>query len=144
MAAAQAGSVFPDLDMLYFHLVDERRTHHHLYITHWPLFWLACGVVILPALRWLRPSYLFPAAAFFVAVMLHMVLDSVAAPLHWLMPFDGTAIELVTVPAVYSNWIWSFVLHWTFGLEIAICLAALWIALRRRKRQPPLEFSGNL
>jgi inner membrane protein len=44
MAAAMLGSVFPDIDMLYFHFVDGRQTHHHAYITHWPLFWAVAGL----------------------------------------------------------------------------------------------------
>lgn len=43
MAAAMLGSVVPDLDMVYFHFVDGGRTHHHAYVTHWPLFWAAVG-----------------------------------------------------------------------------------------------------
>ena len=125
MAAALFGSVAPDFDMLYFYLFDGRRTHHHTYFTHWPLFWLAIFAVLLLASR-RSPKVQVPvAAAFSAGTMLHMVLDSIAAPMHWLMPFDDHMIELVTIPAAYANWIWSFVLHWTFVLEIAICLSAL-------------------
>lgn len=31
LAAAMAGSVFPDIDLLYAILFDHQRTHHHLY-----------------------------------------------------------------------------------------------------------------
>ena len=128
MAAALIGAIAPDLDMLYFHLVDGGKTHHHTFISHWPLFWLASGAVSLALGRWLAPRYLPALGMFFAAAMLHMVLDSIAAPIFWLMPFDATPIELVKVPAVYGNWVLSFVLHWTFLLEIAICAWAGWLA----------------
>lgn len=33
------GSIAPDLDMLYFRLIDHQQTHHHEYVTHWPILW---------------------------------------------------------------------------------------------------------
>lgn len=62
--------------------------------------------------------------------MLHMALDSVAAPLWWLMPFGEGRVELFAVPAVHPDWKVSFVTHWPFAAEIAICLVAaitLWL-----------------
>jgi inner membrane protein len=125
MAAALLGSIAPDFDMLHFHLIDGRRTPHHDYFTHWPFFWLVVGLLLLTCTLVFNRARTPIIVAFSAGTMLHMVLDSIAAPIHWLMPFDDRAVELVTVPAAYSNWIWSFVLHWTFALEIAICLAAL-------------------
>ncbi|RJT38484.1 metal-dependent hydrolase [Mesorhizobium waimense] len=125
MIAAMIGSVIPDIDMLYFHLVDGRRTHHHAYITHWPLFWAATGIFSLSLARWLGWPYLPLIGVFFAGTMLHMVLDTVASPIRWLMPFDCHAFELVTV-AAYGNWVVSFVL--TFALELLICAWALCLA----------------
>ncbi|TIP87339.1 MAG: metal-dependent hydrolase [Mesorhizobium sp.] len=133
MAAAILGSVFPDIDMLYFHFVDGRQTHHHAYITHWPLFWAAAGLVALSVAEWRDQRYLAPVGAFFAAAMMHMILDSVASPIMWLMPFDRHALELVTVPAMYRNWVMSFMLHWTFALELLICAWALALGFRRSK-----------
>lgn len=31
VVAGVLGAVAPDLDMFYFHLVDQRQTHHHKY-----------------------------------------------------------------------------------------------------------------
>lgn len=114
MAAAMLGSVVPDLDMVYFHFVDGGRTHHHAYVTHWPLFWAAVGLVALSVAKWRDPRYLAPVGAFFAAAMIHMILDSVASPIMWLMPFDRRALELVTVPAMYRNWVMSFMLALDF------------------------------
>jgi inner membrane protein len=135
MPAALLGSVAPDLDMFYFYLVDGQQTHHHSYVTHWPLFWLGLGCVVLPLVgrRWPRST---PAAlVFFVAAMLHMMLDSIAAPMLWLMPLSDVSVELVTIPARYSHWVLSFVLHWTFALEITICAWAAFLAVRQLRQR---------
>ena len=131
MAAAMLGSVFPDIDMFYFHFVDGGRTHHHAYITHWPLFWAAAGLVALAVAKRRGQRYLAPVGAFFAAAMTHMILDTVASPIMWLMPFDRRALELVTVPAIYRNWVMSFMLHWTFALELLIGAWALALGFRR-------------
>lgn len=135
MPAALLGSVAPDLDMFYFYLVDGQQTHHHGYFTHWPLFWLALGSVVLPLVRWLWPRFVSAAVVFFIAVMFHMVLDSIAAPMHWLMPFSDVAVELVTIPARYSHWVLSFVLHWTFALEITICAWAGFLGIKQSRQR---------
>ena len=131
--AALTGAMAPDLDMLYFYLVDAGRTRHHVFVSHWPLFWLAWGLVSLALGKLLAPHYLPAIGMFFAAALLHMVLDSIAAPIFWLMPFDRTPVELVKVPAAYDHWVLSFVLHWTFLLELAICLWACCLALGNRR-----------
>lgn len=99
LVAAMVGNVIPDIDMLYFHFIDGGHTHHHDYVTHWPLFWLAAGLLSLVASRLLRRPNLPVVALFFAGAMLHMLLDTVASPIMWLTPFDRHASELVTVPA---------------------------------------------
>ncbi len=47
MAAALIDALIPDLDMLYFHFVDFGSTHHHMFVTHWPLAWLAIGLPVI-------------------------------------------------------------------------------------------------
>jgi inner membrane protein len=134
MTAALVGAMTPDLDMLYFHLIDGRQTHHHHYVTHWPLFWFAVSALMIFTSLMRRKRYLAPVLAFSAGALLHFFLDTVASPILWLMPFDNRQFELVQIPAVYSNWIWSFVFHWTFALEITICLAASAVYLLRRSK----------
>lgn len=133
MAAALVGSVIPDIDMLYFHFVDGGRTHHHAYITHWPLFWAAAGLVALAVARRCARQHLAATGAFLAGAMLHMILDTLASPIMWLAPFDHRVFELVVVPATYRNWVMSFVLHWTFALELLICVWALLLGFRRAR-----------
>lgn len=138
MARALVGGVAPDIDMAWFWLVDNSSIHHRTYPTHWPLFWAMIAATALPLVALLAPRWKGAATVFFVAVLSHMILDSVTAPMHWLMSFDDRAVELVPIPAVYSHWILSFVLHGTFALEIAICVLAGVLAMRNcRQRKLP-------
>ena len=43
------GAVLPDIDMLWFFLVDDKAHHHHSYLTHRPALWallLAAGLFV--------------------------------------------------------------------------------------------------
>ena len=128
-------SIAPDLDLFWFYLVSNRQAPHHQYITHWPLFWtaLACGVWFLAKLfrkpGW-RP-YLFIAYA---NVLLHLILDSIAAEIYWLAPLSRVYVNLAHVPAVYTWWGWNFFLHWTFALELCLCVAAGVVYVRGRRK----------
>jgi inner membrane protein len=127
MPASIIGNMIPDLDMLYFHFVDGRKTNHHDYITHWPIFWAAVACVILIGTWSFKPKAVLPALAFSIGTFLHMTMDSFAAPIHWLAPFSMASFEMFHVPATHSNWIGSFITHWTFMVEIGICVAATWV-----------------
>ena len=128
LPAALIGGIVPDLDMIYFYFVDGGKTHHHMFFPHWPLAWVTLCLPLIGLLHINhRPALRNASIAFFVAVMLHMVLDSIAAPIFWLMPFAESRVELFTVPALYDHWILSFLFHWTFLGEIIIWLGAVFL-----------------
>lgn len=128
LRAGLIGSVWPDLDVFYFYLIDNQQTPHHEYLMHWPLFWVAvAGITLFSLKRW-RPKYLMIALVFFINIMLHMSLDSIAADMHWMEPFSSRAINMVVVPNRYDFWVLNFILHWTFLLESMICLLAARLA----------------
>lgn len=134
IAPTVIGAILPDLDMLWFYLIDS-SVHHHKLPTHLPIFW----VVVLGTLGlalWLikHKSALLKLAAFASGLFLHLVLDSVFAPIWWLYPFSNQTVELIQIPATYSHWILSFVLHWSFLLELAIVSTALWLWINRPLR----------
>lgn len=110
--------------MIWFYLADS-TTHHHRFRSHIPAVWAAVGLAALPLIR--RPA---PTAIFLAAIFLHLVLDMIGGGIMWGWPFSHHLFELVPVPATQSHWILSFVLHWTFLAEIAICTAAL-IVMRK-------------
>lgn len=130
------GSVFPDVDMLYFYLIDHGRHHHHHYWTHLPIFWIAAlGLSSIIGLL-LKAKYLtWLAASFIGGVFLHLILDTPFAGICWLYPITDQKFYLITVPATRSWWVWSFVFHWSFLFEIAICIAAAVVYFCRRKRR---------
>jgi hypothetical protein len=136
LLAALLGAVLPDIDLTFFYLVDGGSIHHHRYWLHVPAFWIAVGALVWPVLSWVGHGH---AITFFLgAVFLHLLLDSIGGGIMWLYPWDNTLYEMVTVPASRSHWIWSFVFHWTFGLELAIWIAAalLWHTARRHTGDP--------
>ena len=131
-AAAIVGAVLPDVDLLFFYFVDERAIHHHRYWVHVPFFWAVIASVTLPAV-WtsrFRPV----AIAFFAAILMHLLLDSIGGGIMWLAPFNTELVELVTVRPTQSHWILSFLLHWTFLFEILIWLLAGYLYLKGPKR----------
>ena len=131
MPVALVGAVFPDLDMIWFHLVDHRAFHHHYYWVHIPLFWLAVAALVLPLAAW--AGRLASAAVFFAASLIHLLLDSIGGGIMWAAPFSDRLFSLVEVPATRSHWVWSFIFHWTFAGELVIWAAAIWLWLRERR-----------
>lgn len=139
MAAALLGAVFPDLDLIWFYLIDDRAFHHHRYWVHAPGFWLILGAVALPLIRRFAPRFLLPAVMFLAAVFLHIVLDTLAGSVMWLWPFSDRLYTLVEVPPTRSHWILSFLTHWTVLAELALILWAAVLFLRRPKPAEPLK-----
>lgn len=133
LAAALAGSVFPDLDLIWFYLVDDRAVHHHRYWMHAPAFWAMVALVCLPLIARLAPRFLKAASFFFVAIGLHLILDSLAGSIMWLWPVSTRLYALVEVPATRSHWILSFLTHWSVLAELAILLWAAALFLTRPK-----------
>lgn len=134
IATGLVASVLPDTDLLWFYLVDQRQTPHHAYVFNWPLFWVACAAGALSVAWFMKWGQVKPFIGITLAcLLLDMVLDSVAAEISWLQPFADYEVNLVSVPARFDWWVWSFVFHWTFLLEITTVLAA-GITLWRDKR----------
>lgn len=132
-----AASVLPDLDLLWWHFVDHRRQVHHAYLTHIPLAWIAVfalGAIVLMLTRARREVWI-AGAAVAANVMVHLILDTTAGGIRWAWPFSQHEFALSHPPAAHGAWIYNFVLHWTFGLEIFITIAALVVWLRAGKRR---------
>jgi inner membrane protein len=77
MAVGMAASVFPDIDLVYFYLIDGRQTLHHDYWTHIPAFWPA-ATLATAGLLWLARAKI-PWREFLVfvtGIFLHLALDT--------------------------------------------------------------------
>jgi len=123
------GSIAPDIDMLYYFLIDHQSTHHHRYFTHFPVFWLV--LILLAAAFCLshktRKYFGIYALIFSVMGFCHLLLDTVVGDIWWMGPFIDRRFALAVVPALYKPWWLNFILHWSFLLEIAITLWAGWL-----------------
>ncbi len=128
-----AASVLPDLDLAYFYLIDNRQHLHHGYWPHVPALWLALFGLGAGVSLWLgnRPAFLI-VLVFSANALLHLLLDSIAGGILWLYPVSARSFQLVEVPAVYGWWVWNFVLHWSFALELVVCAAAGILFVRSR------------
>jgi len=130
LALGLGASALPDIDLLRFFLVDHRAVLHHAYWTHTPFWWALAalawfGVIRLLGLR----SGVVPGAIIFANLFSHLVLDTVVGGIRWLAPVSDRSFILVTVPARFDWWIWNFLLHWTFLLELGIVACAARMAL---------------
>ena len=131
LAIGLACSVLPDLDLLYFYTLGAQQHPHHTYWPHLPALWFVVFGLSAPLavhIPQCRP-YILVAS---VNVLLHLVLDSVAAEILWLHPLSSEGFGLVEVPARHSWWVLNFLGHWTFGLELSLVGAAAAVALAPR------------
>lgn len=133
--AAVLGGVGPDIDLLWFYLIDNRTLHHHHYWVHIPAFWAGIAVIGLPLLRILLPGWIRPALAFLAAIFVHLCLDTIAGDIKWFWPWSNRFVHLVDIPARQSHWVLNFVLHPIFLLEILIWGIALRVMMRPATRQ---------
>ncbi|QBY00288.1 metal-dependent hydrolase [Rhodophyticola sp. CCM32] len=131
LAAGMVGAVWPDLDLIFFYLVDDRAFHHHRYWVHAPAFAVLVTAVLAALVRLLRPEIMGVVLAFGLGWGLHLILDSLAGDIMWLWPMSNALYALFSVPATQDHWMLSFILHWTFLAELIIWVAALWLWLRR-------------
>lgn len=121
MALGLIAAMLPDIDMLWFWLVDAQQVLHHRYWTHVPAFWLAAAAAAALLLRLARVSVPWREFTVILAgVMLHLLLDSFAGGIAWAWPVDHHLYRLVEIPPRFDWWVWSFVLHWSFLAELAI------------------------
>ncbi|MEX0329710.1 MAG: metal-dependent hydrolase [Ruegeria sp.] len=122
--AAMIGAVAPDIDILWFYLVDDRGHHHHSYLTHRPIIWMGFLLTGLVIRQWLQRAGTF-LTFFGAGGLVHLLLDSISGEVAWFWPLSDATYPLVTVQATHSHWILSFLNHWTFKVEILITMVAL-------------------
>lgn len=116
-----SASVLPDIDMLYFYFVDNRQKLHHEYWTHLPMFWLLLWAMIaIGNLYFKSRTVTVVSLIFFSNIFLHLVLDTLVGGISWLYPWSSQSFSLVTVPATHAFWVLSFMMHWSFLVELAI------------------------
>ncbi|MDP1681267.1 MAG: metal-dependent hydrolase [Burkholderiales bacterium] len=133
IVAGMVGAISPDIDLLYFYLIDHRQHGHHSYWTHLPVFWVI-AILIWIALLWRRSrTWVWLGIVFGLSALGHMVLDSTAGGIRWLYPLSMQYFRLAHIHAGQSWWVMNFVLHWTVLLEIVIVASAGMMYLRSKR-----------
>ena len=133
--AGLIGAMAPDLDLIYFYFVDNCKTHHHKYLTHWPLLWFLLLVV---GVLWWKISRKSKGALLLMVGALnafgHILLDSFVGDIWWFAPFLDKPFALFTVSSGLHPWWLNFICHWSFAVELTICIGAILLFLKRRNR----------
>lgn len=126
--AGLLGAITPDLDMLYFYLIDHRQHHHHTYLTHYPIIWIS---LLLISLAWLSLTKTKQngalATIFSINGLIHLCLDSIVGDIWWFAPLLDRPFAFFTVPALYKPWWLNFLLHWSFALELTLLALSIWL-----------------
>lgn len=130
LAAGMIGAVFPDIDLLYLHLLDATPQHHHTYWTHLPLAWLCGGAFIWIAARHRSRAFRQTLMAFLLGWLSHLLLDSITGDIWWLYPIIDKPYSLTHIDTLYQPWWMNFVLHWSMAMEVAIIAFAMWVEHR--------------
>tara|TARA_R110002074_G_scaffold106625_5_gene230471 strand:+ start:14842 stop:15258 length:417 start_codon:yes stop_codon:yes gene_type:complete len=81
------GSLLPDVDLLLFYFRDGQSAHHHTYLTHRPVFWVAVVGLGLAAQRRHRSGRMLGVLG--MAGLLHLILDAVGGAINWGWPDGG-------------------------------------------------------
>lgn len=130
-AACLLGAITPDLDMVYFYLIDNRQHHHHSYWSHYPIVWIS---LLLLFTLWFRRSskqIAFSGIIFSSAAFIHLLLDTIAGDIRWLAPFVNESFSIFVIPSTHNTWWLNFLLHWSFSLEILITIWAAYLFSQR-------------
>lgn len=127
LLAGMFGATAPDLDMFYFYFVDHRQHHHHTYWTHYPVVWIVLLLVSVSLRRFTRTGkFAAYATIFSLNGLIHMLLDTFAGDVWWFAPFLNRSFSLYVVHPLYQPWWLNFILHWSFALEMAMIVGALY------------------
>lgn len=140
LAAGMIGGVFPDGDLLYLNLLDTTPQHHHTYWTHLPIAWLGCTALAWGAARERSAEFRLALAAFLLAWLSHLLLDTITGDIWWLYPLIDQPYSLVKIDARYQPWWMNYLLHWSMALEVGIIGMAIWL----EKKKPLLPWRIKL
>ena len=129
-------SVFPDFDMIYFYLIDNRQHLHHSYWTHLPLYWVAITALgLLVAVVIKNRSFMLSFQIVSLGIFGHLLMDSMAGRIRWFAPFSKYGVALVDIPSKYGWWVLNYLLHWSFVIELLLAGIAVYV-FKTKKLNP--------
>jgi hypothetical protein len=126
------GALAPDMDLLYYHLIDHRRTLHHKYFSHYPIFWLTLIIIAIGLFTWKakRQTVGCYSLIFAISGFAHLILDTMVGNIWWLAPFIDRPFSFVILPHRFHPWWLNMMLHWSFSIELIIVVWAVYLLLR--------------
>lgn len=117
--------IFPDIDGLYFYLVNATLSHRE-YFTHSFIFYFLVWLILYFIARLLKNNFLKAFSfVFFFAVLSHLLLDSLSYGVMWLYPFSYLPFGLLGIDFLASGFFGQRFLFINLFLETIIILAAL-------------------
>jgi len=130
-------SILPDIDMVYFYLVDQKQHLHHDYWIHTPFYWILISLFAFLVLKVLKKQkYYLLGFVFFANIFLHLFLDTLVGKINWFYPFSSKSFSFFEVPAIYDFWVYNFIFHWTFLFEVFVIFWAITLFLQRKNNTP--------
>jgi hypothetical protein len=143
--AGIVGAIVPDFDLAYFYLIDHLQTHHHKYITHWPLLWASLVILFSLSLSLCKQSkMLFLALIFSLGGMLHIVLDGFVGDVWLFAPFIDKPYSMFTVTARFQPWWLNYFLHISFVMELTITVLAVVLYRIRSNENVQMPHKGEM
>ena len=119
--AGLLAGVLPDVDWLYFYLVDAQQHNHHSYWTHIPLFWVCGYFLLIPWTLIFKLQKVFVVlTVVFINVIGHMVLDTMSGGIRWGAPFSEHYTVLIPIESRHDWSVLNYFLHWSFLIELAL------------------------
>lgn len=132
-AIIMIGAVFPDIDLFYFYLFDNRSVHHHKYFLHWFSFWIPIFVISYLYFKFSKYTSRLALAIVLLssAALLHISLDTFVGDVWLFAPFIDKPYVFFEVTSRYQPWWLNFIFHWSFFVEIIICFIAFILYLKK-------------
>jgi inner membrane protein len=138
------GAVAPDMDYLYLGLFDSLNQNHHLYLTHYPFFWIT---LLLLSVLWLNlnrhSQNPVSAVLFSLGGLCHMFLDTIANQIYWLAPRSYVSFGLDELFETYAPSIEQNIPNWEYIFEYIIIVWALYLYLEHHWRSRMLTHSKD-
>lgn len=133
------GSLFPDLDFLWFFLVDHQSKIHHTYPTHVPFYWALVALVGISLSLALKSRFAALAIAVFTGdAMLHLLLDTFVGGIQWLYPWNRRLYSFFSIDLPPRPVWFGYQLNWTIWIEAGILAATgvCWVRDRAGRGAP--------
>lgn len=131
--AIMLGAIFPDFDLFYFYLIDQRSTHHHQYFPHWFSFWITTFLIAFYFFKHLKSKFSLLICLFCSGAILHIFLDVFVGDVWLFAPFIDQPYAFFEVTPRYQPWWLNFIWHWSFLIEVLICISAVIVYFKRPK-----------